>query len=146
MSKQEPAQRFVLIMERLPSLWQLGDYVSATFPGTGLLKKCKVIKIAFTEHSEPLYDIEVPFQYYQGSYDPDNPDMPTTGSARIHGLKEWHLRNPEESVADRVPLPSNEGVSSGVSRSKTQKECPDCGADIEVELGTGDLKLIKHNT
>jgi hypothetical protein len=86
----------------LPSLWQLGDYVSATFPGTGLLKKCKVIKVAFTEHTEPLYDIEVPYQYYEGSYDPDNPDMPTSGCVRVHGLKEWHLRNPDDSIADRI--------------------------------------------
>jgi hypothetical protein len=122
-------------MERLPSLWQLGDYVSATFPRTGLLKKCKVIKVAFTEHSEPLYDIDVPFEYYQGDYDPDNPDMPTVGHVRIHGLKEWHLRNPEEPVADRMP------TQNGVPR-----QCPDCGADLQVEIGTGDLKFIKHNT
>ena len=96
-----------LTMERLPSLWQLGDYVSATFPGTGLLKKCKVIKVAFTEHSEPLYDIEVPYQFYMGDCDPDSSDIPTTGHARIYGLKEWHLRNPEEPVADRHPLPRN---------------------------------------
>lgn len=91
----------------LPALWQLGDYVSATFPGTGLLKNCKVIKVAFTEHSEPLYDLEVPFLFYAGDYDPDSPDTPSTGHVRIHGLKEWHLRNPELPVADLVPLPKN---------------------------------------
>lgn len=93
-------------MERLPSLWQLGEYVSATFPGSGILKKCKVIKIAFTEHSEPLYDIEIPFNFYDGAYqDSDMPETPNTGHARIHGLKEWHLRNPDLPVADQIPLP-----------------------------------------
>lgn len=92
---------------QLPSLWQLGDYVSVTFPSNGLLKQAKVIKVAFTEHSEPLYDVEVQYQYYLGSYDPDNQDAPTTATARLHGLKEWHLRNPELQVADRVPLPTN---------------------------------------
>ena len=92
---------------QLPSLWQLGDYVSVTFPDNGLLKQAKVIKVAFTEHSEPLYDVEVSYKYYQGAYDPDNADMPTTGTARLHGLKQWHLRNPEMPVADRVPLPKN---------------------------------------
>jgi hypothetical protein len=26
------------------------------------------------------------------------------------------------------------------------KECPDCGADLQVNKETGDLKFIKHNT
>jgi len=90
--------------ESLPSLWQLGDYVSLTFPDNGILKQAKVIKVAFTEHSEPLYDVEVPFKFYQGDYDPESPDMPTTGHVRLHGLKEWHLRNPEHPIADRMPL------------------------------------------
>lgn len=94
-------------MEKLPSLWQIGDEVSLTFPSNGLLKRAKVIKVSFTAHSEPLYDLDVPFEFYQGDYDPESPDMPTTGHARIHGLKEWHLRNPELPVADRVPLPKN---------------------------------------
>lgn len=106
--KQEPAQRFVFNMEKLPSLWQLGDFVSATFPGQGILKKCKVIKVAFTEHSEPLYDLEIPYNFYDGAYQKsDIPETPNTGHARIHGLKEWHLRNPEMPVADRDPLPKN---------------------------------------
>jgi transcriptional regulator of met regulon len=29
--------------------------------------------------------------------------------------------------------------------SKTPQKCPDCGADLEVNLSTGDLKFIKHN-
>lgn len=95
--------------KKLPSLWQLGDYVSATFPGNGLLKRCKVIKIAFTEHSEPLYDIEVPFEHYQGNYVHDDvPETPSISCARIHGLKEWHLRNPENPVASRMPLPTTD--------------------------------------
>jgi len=106
--KQEPAQRFILIMEKLPSLFQLGDFVSAQFPGTGILNRCKVIKVAFTEHTEPLYDIEVPYRFYGGEeYDNTVPEQPNTGYARIHGLKEWHLRNPQTPVADRLPLPEN---------------------------------------
>lgn len=88
-------------MEKLPSLFQINDYVSVTFPGTGLLKWCKVIKIAFTEHTEPLYDIEVPFRFYAGEFPEDDiPVIPNIGHARIHGLKEWHLRNPEAPIAD----------------------------------------------
>ena len=97
---------------RLPSLWQLGDYVSVTFPRTGLLKKCKIIKIAFTEHSEPLYDVEVPYQYYEGIYDPESSDIPTTGSARIHGLKEWHLRVPDLSAGEPA-LPAKAPIQEG---------------------------------
>lgn len=51
----------------LPSLWQVGDEVSLTFPGNGILKRGKVIKVAFTAHTEPLYDVEVPYQYFAGS-------------------------------------------------------------------------------
>lgn len=94
-------------MEKLPSLFQRGDYVSVTFPGTGLLKRCKVLKVSFAipkkeEIEEPFYDVEVPYNYYDGT-DAD----PVMGYARIHGLKEWHLRNPEMPVADREPLPKN---------------------------------------
>lgn len=93
-------------MESLPSLFQINDKVSLTFPGNGILKEGKVIKVAFTAHSEPLYDVEVPFEFYQGDYDPESSDIPSTGHARIHGLKEWHLRNPEPGfgVADRIPI------------------------------------------
>jgi hypothetical protein len=94
------------MLEKLPSLWQVNDEVSVTFPGNGLLKRCKVIKVAFTAHSQPLYDVEVPFNYYVGEIPDDGiPETPNTGNARIHGLKEWHLRNPENPVADRIPLP-----------------------------------------
>lgn len=94
--------------KKLPSLWQNGDSVSLTFPGNGLLKKCRVIKVAFTSHSEPLYDVEIPYNYFNGEIPGDGiPETPNTGYARIHGLKEWHLRNPEMPVADRVPLPQN---------------------------------------
>lgn len=106
----------------LPSLWQIGDSVSLTFPGNGLLGEAKVIKIAFTAHTEPLYDVEVPFQFYQGEYDPESPDIPSIGHVRLHGLKEWHLRNPEKPVADRYPLAVDEPVTS-VKRY----ECPNCG-------------------
>lgn len=107
--KQESAQRFILHMEeklQLPSLWQINDEVSVTFPGNGLLKKGKVIKVAFTAYSEPLYDVEIPYNYYDHDYDPGG--VPQTSCARIHGLKEWHLRNPESPVADRVQLPKVE--------------------------------------
>lgn len=87
-------------MERLPSLFQINDNVSLTFPDNGILKKGTVIKVAFTAHSEPLYDVEVPFSFYSD----DDLDTPHTGSARIHGLKEWHLRNPESPISDRVPI------------------------------------------
>lgn len=92
---------------QLPSLWQINDEVSLTFPGNGLLKKGTVVKVAFTAYTEPLYDVDVPFQFYEGDYDPDDADIPRTGHVRIHGLKEWHLRNPESPVADRVSLPKN---------------------------------------
>lgn len=95
------------VRKTLPSLYQINDLVSVTFPGNGLIKQAKVIKVAFTEYSEPLYDVSVSFNYYNGDYDPDSSEIPSTGHARMHGLKEWHLRNPEMPVADRVPLPKN---------------------------------------
>lgn len=91
-------------MNNLPSKWQIGDFVSLHFPGNGILKKCKVVKVSFTYQDEPLYDLEVPYDFYLGEYDGGNQE-PNTGHARLHGLKEWHLRNPENSVADRYPLP-----------------------------------------
>ena len=33
----------------------------------------------------------------------------------------------------------------GDQKSQINK-CPDCGADLEVELETGNLKFLKHNT
>lgn len=117
--KQEPAQRFIDNMESnrlprvLPSFWQLGDKVSLTFPGNGLIKEARVIKVAFIQNhdlsydADPLYDVDVPYQFYNGDYDPEGPDMSSTGHVRLHGLKEWHLRNPEMPVADRYPLPKN---------------------------------------
>jgi hypothetical protein len=98
-------------MERpkLPSLYQLGDFVQLQFPGNGLLKKAEIVKVSFTRHSEPVYDVAVPYEFYSGELDPDGPEMASvqTGYARIHGLAEWHLRNPEMPVADRYPLPIN---------------------------------------
>lgn len=94
-------------MNKLPSLWQVDDEVSLTFPGNGLLKRCRIIKVAFTAHSEPVYDVDIPFNFYEGDIPDDGiPEIPSTGHARIHGLKEWHLRNPEDGVADRIPLVS----------------------------------------
>lgn len=90
--------------QKLPSLFQIDDVVSVNFPGTGSLSPCKVIKVAFTGYGDPLYDVEVPFKYYEDQ-DGLDPDTPRTSFARIHGLKEWHLRIPLEPIADVVPDP-----------------------------------------
>jgi hypothetical protein len=75
-------------MDKLPSLWQIDDQVSLTFPGTGILSPCKVTKVSFNK-SDVLYDVEVPFRHFDDAY-----PLGTTGYARLHGLKEWHLRIP----------------------------------------------------
>lgn len=75
------------------SLWTIGDQVSITFPGNGLLKNATVIKVAF-DNLNTLYDVEVPYNYYSF----ENIEM--RGIARLHGLKEWHLRDPESPISD----------------------------------------------
>lgn len=74
-------------MERkFESLWSNGDEVSLTFPGNGVINRAKVIKVSFSENSyEPMYDVDVPF-LMDG----------VIVHGRLHGLKEWHLRNPVE--------------------------------------------------
>lgn len=73
-------------MNNLPSLWQIGDEVILQFPGSGELDNAKVVKVSFDKNNI-LYDVEVPYHFYN-----DNNPLGTTGFARLHGLKEWHLR------------------------------------------------------
>lgn len=76
-------------MERsFDSLWALNDYVSIQFPGNGIINKCKVIKVAFTGN-EPLYDVDVPFKMIS-----DDGTYSEIIHARLHGIREWHLRVP----------------------------------------------------
>lgn len=84
-------------MERIfESLWKLNDYVSVQFPGNGIINRCKVIKISFTNSYEPLYDVEVPHRM-------DG----LTVHARLHGIKEWHLRIPHA-----VELPEGQPIGA----------------------------------
>lgn len=80
------------------SLFTIGDKVSVTFPGNGLLKNATVIKVSF-DYANNFYDVEVPYDYYE-----EGGVVLVKGTARIHGLKEWHLRNPEWTVADIEPI------------------------------------------
>lgn len=78
-------------MERaFDSLWTLGDYVSVTFPGNGIINRCKVIKVAFNGN-EPLYDVDIPFKMTS-----DDGTYTEIIHARLHGIREWHLRIPGE--------------------------------------------------
>lgn len=81
-------------MEKLPSLWQIGDDVLLQFPGSGELDNAKVVKVAFIKN-DTLYDVEVPYHHYND----ENP-LGTTGFARLHGLKEWHLRQRRNPLSD----------------------------------------------
>lgn len=75
--------------KHLPSLWQIGDAVSVTFPGAGLIKVANVIKVAFDKENA-FYDVEIAYRYFDSE-----DEYPKFGHARIHGLKEWHLRLPD---------------------------------------------------
>lgn len=77
-----------MAIRQFESLWTIGDKVSVTFPDNGLIKNAQVKKVSF-DANNTLYDVEVPFSYYEDQ------DMLKTGYARLHGIKEWHLRNPE---------------------------------------------------
>jgi hypothetical protein len=90
-----------MAIRQFESLWTLGDRVSVIFPGSGNINEAVVIKISFDEKNV-LYDVDVPYRYY-----PEESDYPSVGHARIHGLKEWHLRIPEEDV---MPKSKNENT------------------------------------
>lgn len=85
-------------MNKLPSAFQRGDTVNVLFPDNALLKDCTVIKVSFPLKGEPLYDVQVPFRYYLECAGKES----VKGYARIHSLKEWHLRNPESGIADII--------------------------------------------
>lgn len=92
--KQEPAKRFILLMnnkQQLPSGFQIGQIVQVVFPGNAILKDCKIIKVAFPERGEPLYDVEVPFHHYDfdGELDPKAPVK--NGFQRLYGLRQWFI-------------------------------------------------------
>lgn len=94
-------------MERsFDSLWALGDYVSIQFPGNGIINKCKVIKVAFSNSKEPLYDVDVPFKMV-GEDDYDG-----VVHTRLHGIREWHLRIPGDvDLATGTPIAESKPVS-----------------------------------
>lgn len=93
----------------LPSGWQLKDKVQVVFPGNGTLQGT-VVKVAFTEHSEPLYDVEIPFEHYDYEGEPGlNSSMPEKGFFRIHGLRQWFLSHTQE---DWDKMQKEEGDSS----------------------------------
>lgn len=75
------------------SLFTVGDKVSLTFPGNGLLKNATVIKVSF-DYANNFYDVEVPYDYYENEV----AEKTVKGTARIHGLKEWHLRQAAEPM------------------------------------------------
>jgi hypothetical protein len=84
---------------KLPSEWQLGDQVQVIFPNNGKLQG-KIVKVAFTEHSEPLYDVEVYFTHwdFNGEPEPGSEDAKKnkTGFFRIHGLRQWFISYTQE--------------------------------------------------
>lgn len=71
------------------SLWKIGDEVSINFPGAGTISPAFISKVSFDEENN-FYDVKIPFTQVEED------GSKTTGVARIHGLKEWHLRNPIE--------------------------------------------------
>lgn len=80
--------------KELPSGFQCGQIVSVVFPGNATLRNCKITKVAFTEHSEPLYDVDVPFSQHDYDNDPDQPGEqypPKTRFARLHALRQWFI-------------------------------------------------------
>jgi hypothetical protein len=72
----------------LPSLFQIGDRVSVIFPGTGTLSPCYVLRVAFDENNT-FYDLEVPFLHHHDHH------TEMKSMARLHNVKQWHVRNPE---------------------------------------------------
>lgn len=72
-------------IQKLPSTWQNGDPVQVVFPGNGKLHG-KIIKVAFTEHGETRYDVEVPF-----THDDEGRNPGSTGYFRIHGVDQYFL-------------------------------------------------------
>ena len=92
-SKQEPAERFILGMEQkitLPSSWQLGDRVQVVFPGNGKLQG-KIIQVSFTEYGETRYNVEIPFDHTD-----EKDGKPSTGYFRIHGVDQYFLSYTQE--------------------------------------------------
>lgn len=72
----------------------MGQTVSVVFPGNATLKNCKIVKVAFTDHSDPLYDVDVPFSQYDYDNEPDQSGEeypPKTRFARLHALRQWFI-------------------------------------------------------
>lgn len=87
------------------SLWKLNDYVSVQFPGNGTIQHGKVIKVSFTNSYEPLYDVEVPCTM-------DG----VTVHARLHGIKEWYLRNRMAENWDAPEVFGEESAKEAIRR------------------------------
>lgn len=90
---------------QLPSGFQLGQIVSVVFPGNNapdpaILHNCRITKIAFTDHNDPLYDVDVPFTHYnydEEDYDYGKPfERAKTGFVRLHALRQWFLSYTQE--------------------------------------------------
>ena len=81
--------------KNLPSEWQLEDNVQVVFPGNGKLWG-RVVKVAFAEHGEPLYDVEVPFDHHDYDCEPAPGAPMLKGAFRIHGLRQWFLSHTQE--------------------------------------------------
>lgn len=109
----------------LPSAWQINQNVQVVFPGNSKLQG-KIVKVAFNSFGDTLYDVSVPFVH--------TGDGQKEGHFRIHGVGEWFLSHTQEDW-DKM----------NGKNPQEEKQCPDCGADLKVELETGDLKFVKHN-
>lgn len=95
--KQGPAKRSVFYMNK--SQFHSGDIVDVLFPDNGILKNCRVISVSFPITGSPRYHVEVPFSYIPNFIMEDDKAVP--GKARIHSLKEWHLRDAQNGISDR---------------------------------------------
>lgn len=93
-------------MNNLPSQFQRGDIVNVIFPNNGILTECRVVKVSFSEHGTPRYDVDVPFDYIP-HFKMEEADL-TAGKARLHSIKEWHLRDPLNAVTDRLLVDTGE--------------------------------------
>lgn len=87
-------------MNTFKSQFNIGDKVNVLFPNNGILKDCRVAKVSFSNGATPRYDLDVPFDYVP-NFNMEDTQL-VSGTARIHSIKEWHLRDPQDAISDRL--------------------------------------------
>jgi hypothetical protein len=118
---------------KLPSRYQLGDDVVLDFNDAGRVKNGKVIKVHFTE-SKVLYDVEI-LSHYQTLSGQYGEEVYRSRLYNVDSCNVFSALQMEPELKERIE-----------QRGSIQEKCPDCGADLEVNLRTGAIKFIKHNT